>query len=271
MGNEMKNQNRVVSGLIALVMASSTWVGMAADDAPIHAGDTAPIRRAASLPDTTPWNLEVLSNPPEYKWAEGKEIRSLYYKGEPYRGKPTRVLAYYATPGSLAGDPSKDKNLAAIVLVHGGGGKAYPEWVKLWASRGYAAIAMDLSGNDPQKNQRLPDGGPRQRDRDKFAAGLPNTDMWTYHAVANVIRAHSLIRHFPEVDGERTAITGISWGGYLTCIVAGLDNRFNVAAPVYGCGFLHKNSFWLGSFAGMSAEDERNALVSSRLIFPARD
>ena len=35
-----------------------------------------------------------------------------------------------------------------------------------------------------------------------------------------------------------------SWGGYLTCILAGIDHRFKVAVPVYGCGFLHEDSYW---------------------------
>ncbi|MBO0700326.1 MAG: hypothetical protein J2P46_18145 [Zavarzinella sp.] len=39
-------------------------------------------------------------------------------------------------------------------------------------------------------------------------------------------------------------MTGISWGGYLTCIVAGLDRRLKAAVPVYGCGFLHEDSAW---------------------------
>ena len=40
-------------------------------------------------------------------------------------------------------------------------------------------------------------------------------------------------------------MTGISWGGYLTCIIAGIDDRVKVAVPVYGCGFLDENSAWL--------------------------
>jgi dienelactone hydrolase len=72
--------------------------------------------------------------------------------------------------------------------------------------------------------------------------------------VANVLRAHSLLLSFPEVDQARTAITGISWGGYLTCIVAGLDNRYKAAVPVYGCGFLHDNSTWLKEFARMTPD-----------------
>ena len=214
-----------------------------------------PIHRAVSLPKTTPWNLEELSKPPDFEWGAGKEIRSLYYKSEPYNSKPTRVFAYYATPETLSGTPSKGKKFPAIVLVHGGGGAAFSKWVKLWAGRGYAAIAMDLAGCGPEK-VRLNDGGPDQSHDMKFGTiGQPVTEQWTYHAVANVIRAHSLICSFPEVDAERTAITGISWGGYLTCIVAGLDNRFKAAVPVYGCGFLHENSTWLKEFENMSVEN----------------
>jgi PhoPQ-activated pathogenicity-related protein len=54
------------------------------------------------------------------------------------------------------------------------------------------------------------------------------------------MRAHTLLRSFPEVDAEHTAVTGISWGGYTTCLVASLDDRFKAAVPVYGCGFLHE-------------------------------
>jgi len=215
------------------------------------------IRPADTLPKTTPWDLKALSAPPAYTWSEGgpKGVRSLTYRGQAYKGKPTRVFAYYATPGTLAGDRSKDKNLPAMVLVHGGGGKAFDAWARLWAKRGYAAIAMDLGGCGPGK-KRLEDGGPDQGDKTKFGAiAGPAKDQWTYHAVANVILAHSLIQSLPEVDADRTALTGISWGGYLTCIVAGLDNRFKAAVPVYGCGFLHDNSCWLGRFKGMSADD----------------
>jgi len=71
------------------------------------------------------------------------------------------------------------------------------------------------------------------------------TDQWTYHAVANVIRAHSLLRSFSEVQDQKTALTGISWDVYLTCIVSGLDQRFAVSMPVYGCSLLRDNSVWV--------------------------
>jgi dienelactone hydrolase len=184
----------------------------------------------------------------------------LLYENEPFENRTTDVFAFYATPGSISGDASKDENLPAVVLVHGGGGTAFSEWVWLWAKRGYAAIAMDLSGRkpaapnfDPQtgelivvRNQRsiertrLERGGPEQGHVEKFSnVGGDVTDDWQYHAVSAVIRAHSLVRSFDEVDAERTAVTGISWGGYLTCLVASIDDRFKAAVPVYGCGFLY--------------------------------
>lgn len=78
------------------------------------AGDAPPIKRAGTLPATTPWDLDALSQSPVFDWSQGKEIRSLFYKGVPYQGKPTRVFACCATPGSLAGDPSLDKALPGI-------------------------------------------------------------------------------------------------------------------------------------------------------------
>ncbi|HRX83065.1 MAG TPA: alpha/beta fold hydrolase, partial [Pirellulaceae bacterium] len=223
-----------------------------------------PITRSPQLP-TMPWDLDELSKPPEFAWQDIKSsVRSLSYAGEPYQGKPTRVFAYYASPGTLNANILLDRNLPAVVLVHGGGGTAFREWAELWAKRGYAAIAMDLAGYRPHEgvNQhqrenrtRLEEGGPDQGDDEKFGSvDKDPAEQWPYHAVANVIRAHSLIRSFASVDSNRTAVTGISWGGYLTCIVSGVDSRFKAAVPVYGCGFLHENSAWLDRFGRMTAE-----------------
>ena len=224
-----------------------------------------PEETTATLPATAPWNLKALMSPPEFEWiGDAGRSRALLYEGEPLAGKPTRTFAYYATPGTLAGDSTKDKDLPAVVLVHGGGGTAFRDWAELWAESGYAAIAMDLAGHRPidgknphqqDSRERLPDGGPNQTDDEKFGSiDKPAGEQWPYHAVAAVLRAHSLVRSFPEVDAERTAVTGISWGGYLTCIVAGVDPRFKAAVPVYGCGYLHENSAWTDRLAKMTQE-----------------
>lgn len=204
---------------------------------------------AEKASETGPWDLKALQKAPKAELGpfqevmEGEtkvQIASLHYEGEPWMGKPTRVFAYYARPSVVS-----ERKLPAMVLVHGGGGEAFPQWARLWAARGYAALAMDLGGCGPGR-KRLPDGGPDQDDEWKFKRlreGVKNT--WPYYAVAAVIRGHSLLRSRPEVDRNRIGITGISWGGYLTSIAMSLDNRFKAAVPVYGCGFLHENSVWV--------------------------
>jgi dienelactone hydrolase len=214
-------------------------------------------------PTPIPWNLTQLDAPPAHRWEKTDgPIHSLLYIGETYQDQPTEVFAFYASPATLNHTTPPAGGFPAVVLIHGGGGTAFADWVHLWALRGYAAIAMDLAGSRPpdpvwiekdgQKTlqhaskadtrTRLPNGGPNHGHPEKFDCVLTPTinDDWPYHAVASVIRAHSLIRSLPDVNPDRTAVTGISWGGYTTCLVASVDHRFKAAVPVYGCGFLHE-------------------------------
>src|SRR5690606_22159173 len=59
----------------------------------------------------------------------------------------------------------------------------------------------------------------------------------------DAILAHSLLRSQAGVDPQRIGVTGISWGGYLTSILAGVDERFAFAIPVYGCGYTNEHAF----------------------------
>ncbi len=207
------------------------------------------------------WPIERLkSEVPAFRIEDKTaRIQSLIYEGEPVAGKPTEVFAFYASPKTM-GTAGENETFPGIVLIHGGGGTAFSDWVWLWAKRGYAAIAMDLSGHRPpaprfdDKGEKIADHGHKREERirlekggldhghgEKFdSIGGSIDNDWPYHAVANVMKAHTLLRQFPGVDPERTAVTGISWGGYTTCLVASLDDRFKAAVPVYGCGFLHE-------------------------------
>jgi len=240
----------MIRAVLSALLLSSIVAPLVADEIP----------KSARLPKEMPWDLKRLGEAPKFEWTECKPpVKALLYQGEPYHGKPTHVFAFYATP-EMVGAPQKAP-WPGVVLVHGGGGTAFREWVILWAKRGYAAIAMDLAGmrpddNDSKKRERLPDGGPDQTDVEKFKSMDTEdiTDDWPYHAVANAVLAHSLLRNMPQVDKDRTALTGISWGGYTTCLVASVDARFKAAVPVYGCGFLNDNSAWLKQFADLGPE-----------------
>jgi hypothetical protein len=89
----------------------------------------------------------------------------------------------------------------------------------------------------------------------------PVTDQWSYHAVSVAIRSHSFLRAQTGVDPKRIGVTGISWGGYLTSIVASLDDRFRFGIPIYGCGFLGYDSAWLKDFAKLGPERAKKWLT----------
>jgi len=191
------------------------------------------------------WDPEALGKPPKAVPAEGFEapgLKAVFYDGPAWKGNPTRVFAW-------VGLPRAEGKVPGMVLIHGGGGTAFSDWARLWVDRGYAAIAMDLCGCVPRKKEnekgweRHEKGGPPGWGGFDQIDG-EERDQWSWQAVADAILGHSLLRSFPEVDAERVGVTGISWGGYLTCITASVDRRFKFAAPVYGCGFLGDDSIW---------------------------
>ncbi len=226
------------------VLAALCWllIGLTA------AGQTA---RAAD--DAGGWNVrefaQVPVTQPADEWTH-EGVQSLFFDGPEFEGKPTRVFAYLGLPTVAAGE-----KVPGMVLVHGGGGTAFPEWVKLWTARGYAAIALDTGGNVPAKNkagrERHVWAGPVDGGASLALGDKPPRDQWMYHAVANIMRAHSLLAAQPGVDARRIGLTGISWGGVLTAAVAGVDARFAVFVPVYGCGFLDESEI----FGAQSAKE----------------
>ncbi|MDB6135171.1 MAG: Acetyl xylan esterase (AXE1)/PhoPQ-activated pathogenicity-related protein [Verrucomicrobiales bacterium] len=222
---------------------------------------------AAPLTAAMLWDVpRLLGAPPASTRGTVQRLtQQVWYEGEPLKGNPTRVFAWLGLP-----DAAKTPGpWPAVLLVHGGGGKAFQEWAQHWAERGYAALAMDTSGQGPD-GQRHADAGPNQDDGTKFTnfTDAAARDTWTYHAVAAVLRGHALLASLPEVDAGRVGITGISWGGYLTCLTAGLDPKLKVAVPVYGCGFLGDNSYWRDRTLAAMTEDGRSRWL--RLLDPSQ-
>jgi dienelactone hydrolase len=221
-------------------------------------------------PLLSPWNLEQLHRSPRIYPSDAKAangIHSIFYEGLPFKGKETRVFAHYGLP-----EVTDKEKVPAIVLVHGGGGTAYDEWVSLWTKRGYAAIAMDLEGHLPLgaagMNKRFSHSWSGPIREGIFAdCDQPVEEQWMYHAAANVMLAHSLLRDMPLVDPQRIGITGISWGGIVTSLVAGIDERFAFGIPVYGCGYLYEaHNQWGQRFVDMG---EASAASVKRLTEPS--
>ena len=233
----------VVSSAFAEIDVSSGDGGCPVDPSAIHRENIEWSRGYAYDATRTPesvWNREELYQPPKTRrWDKAKNLqtRSILIESELWKGKPTWVFAHYGIPEHA----SSAHPAPGIVLVHGGQGTAYPSWVATWVQRGYAAICVDNCGSLPVRTAdgkwlKNPEGGPTGWGRLDLV-DEPEKEQWMYHAVAAVVRSHSFLRSLPEVDAKRIGITGISWGGILTCISAAVDERFAYAIPVYGCGF----------------------------------
>ena len=149
----------------------------------------------------------------------------------------TQVFAFVGIPEGA----TKENPVPGIVLVHGGGGTAFFQWVSYWVKRGYAAIAMDTDGNMPVENSLMSNNnhqvsiknhGPSNT---RFAdwKSKPIEQQWAYHATAAVIASNSFLRSFEGVDPNRIGVTGISFGAFLTCHAIAYDDRFSFAMPVY--------------------------------------
>lgn len=225
-------------------------------------GTYEPLSKACAYEDTNIFPEDILETNVTYELAtdvlnndgvnyaeyglhdDSYDIDAIFYTG--YNNN-TKVFAYMGIPKNA----TPENKVPAMVLVHGGIGKAERYWVQKWNDLGYAAIAMDLYGCGPEDDPNSYSGSGKKKTPYAgvapwdFSADFENAGM--YQSVVNVINAHTLIRGLEEVDSSRIGITGISWGGITTTTVCGVDNRFMFAVPVYGCGYLDQCKTYFGT------------------------
>lgn len=169
-----------------------------------------------------------------------KQLHPVFLDGVPYCGVPTQVFAYQGQPVGVGKHP-------AILLVHGGAGRAYDDWAAMWTRRGFVALAPDLNAQmygvkgDFTPN---PKGGPRGygsfgEDPDR------NGDTWAGFCV-NLLRACAdYLSTREDVDQTRIFVHGISWGGYLTYLLLGSCHVFALAGVSYTTAYLYRDEYWI--------------------------
>ena len=81
-------------------------------------------------------------------FASTEDLKAIYFDTLDWKGKPTKVFAWLGIP------KNSGSKLPAIVLVHGGGGSAYRQWVKLWNAHGFAAISIAVEGQTDESGAR---------------------------------------------------------------------------------------------------------------------
>lgn len=218
----------------------------------------APVRSPwQPAPEKLPaWDVALLTKPPATTPATEAAVegmQAIWIDALPLQGKPTKAFAYLGMPAKSA---DTNERIPGVVLVHGGGGTAFADWVKMWTARGYAAIAVDLEGQiptpgEPGKRVRTDTlghtwGGGPARPGNAFGDSFdrPFEEQWTYHAVADTILAVSLLASMPEVDASRIGLVGISWGSVICTIAGGVDDRPTFVVSQYIGGFLNLDSGW---------------------------
>lgn len=187
---------------------------------------------------------------------EGTNIKGLYYRTW-YKGEETYAFAYLGVPEGV-GETNK---APAVLLVHGGAGSAYWEWVNEWNKRGFVALAMDLEGHVPTEKGTLGSPWTDLYVKSKYPApqnhnyddsNKPMDETWMYYAVQTAILGNSLLRSFGFVDGYKVGVCGVSWGGVIASIITGYDDRFAFSVPIYGAVGLK------GTFGNIASYYEKN-------------
>ncbi len=183
-------------------------------------------------------------------------IHAILFEGAPCGGKQTKFFAYIGFPEGA----SEQSKVPSMVLQHGGGGFAFPEWVRQWNMRGYAAIAISNTGYIPKYNGNPEfyalDSWTRETGEDwiltpdndttEMADGDLDT-QWLYHAVISGMLARNIMLADPRSDGK-IGLTGISWGGVITSLTMGFQPEFDFFIPIYGCAYLGESKTWMNRY-----------------------
>lgn len=150
--------------------------------------------------------------------------------------------------------------LPGVITFHGGGSRAEQVFgvAERYAKNGFVALAVDLPHlckdcpNTVGPFKDLPGGeGPRLN----VEGGAENSVL--ADAMIAALEAFNLLAAHPRTDSTKMGVTGSSWGGYTTTMMAGLlKERVKAAYSVFGCGFWDKGSFWYNSLNQLSSENK---------------
>lgn len=177
-------------------------------------------------------------------------VEEVYYLSRPYKRNPVKIFGYYCYP------IYRSRKLPAILLLHGGGGVASLPRALGWASRGYVVLAIDLPGKG-ENRRRSRSTGPNM-DVSVLLRTQPDLSYnYLIHAVAAARNGITYLSRRKEVDPNRIGMIGLSWGGVITLLTNGQDNRLKAAVNVFGAGYIAEGCTWEEIFSSMPALDKQ--------------
>lgn len=188
--------------------------------------------------------------------SDGLIVRKVVFRSRVVDGVNSDVYAVIVRPKA-------DGNYPGILVCHGGGGKADEGTAINFAKHGYIVVAPDFPGicaNNVENSS-----GPWKFAVSTFPEGTrfrmsgdPKKSV-IYDAVIAGIQSFNLLGAQDNIQRDRMAITGSSWGGYMTTMLSGLlGDRVYASYSVFGCGFYDEGT-WATKIIKDVSEEDKNA------------
>ncbi|MCK9235101.1 MAG: hypothetical protein WC225_05050 [Acholeplasmataceae bacterium] len=171
----------------------------------------------------------------EDKDIDNRNIKAVWLRSD-YQGQESYAFAYLGYPAVIK------ENMPAVLLLHGGGGTAYPDWVSRWTDLGYVALAVDLEGNQPKEDANMSltpnllytnSVYPTPKNQHFNDFNKPIEETWIYYATKTAIIANSFLHNLDDVEKLKIGVVGVSWGGFIASVITGYDDRFSFSVPIY--------------------------------------
>lgn len=184
------------------------------------------------------WTKSVAKRAVSYDYTQ-YNAQAYFIESVDYKGEKTSFFAYVNIPETA----TPEKPVPGIVLIHGGGGTAFADWVNYWSGLGYAAISIDTEGRVPElpgatstsvQSTVSPRPHGPTRNGSFLDSEYPIEEQWMYHAISDVVASVTFLAQMPQVDATKIGCLGISWGSVIVSGAAKYDDRLAFVVPVYG-------------------------------------
>jgi dipeptidyl aminopeptidase/acylaminoacyl peptidase len=169
----------------------------------------------------------------------------------------TRIRAWLVLPEGA----SADRPAPLLLWVHGGPVMSWNAWSWRWnpwlmAARGYAVLLPDPALSTGYGHEMIARGW----------------DNWGGNPYTDVMAITDTVVERPDIDGERTAMMGGSFGGYMANWIAGHTDRFRAIVSHAGLWALDQMfgttdgpPFWRRHFGDPRSQPERYLASSPHL------
>lgn len=209
------------------------------------------------------YNIVCKVTPVNFNFKKGSfGIKAIKYQV----GKKNQVFAFYGKPSEI----KPTSGYPAVLLIHGGMGYAYYEWVRKWTNRGYVAIAPDYDAqiaiDDEHRQVVNPVGGPKGYGS---VYETESDDPWIYFSILSSIKAIDILCEDKDVDKNKIVLDSISWGGFVGMKLLSIDKRIKAATIKYSAAYISETTW--GQDEGLKKLTNQQIYIYNRFFDPQND